>query len=81
MLQELWWETQLVAVDVALEGSNSNESDTGRGSDAGVGESDELILMTDTSGTMGFKGGRWRDIGSNSGRGSYTGRGSGSSVG
>ena len=77
---ELWQETRLAAVDVALEGFDSNEYDDGRGSDVGAGELGKLISITGTSGTIGSKVGRSGDIGSNSGRELYTSKGSGSST-
>ena len=54
---------------------------TWRGSHAGAGELDELISMTSISRSMASKGGRSRDISLNSIRGSYTSRGSSSSIG
>ena len=78
---ELWQETWLAAVDVALEGFDSNEYDDGRGSDVRAGELDELISITGTSRIIGSKGGRLGDIGSNFGRESYTSKGSSSSTG
>ena len=60
---QLHRETQLATVYVASEGSESDGSDAVRGSVTRAGESDELISMTGTSRTMGFKGGRLGDIG------------------
>ena len=62
---KLWRETRLAIVDVVSEGSDSNEFDAGRGSDAGVEELDELISITGTFGTMGSKGGKSEDIAQN----------------
>ena len=77
--QEKRQETRLAAVDVTSEGSDSNKFDARKGSDAEAGESDELMSIPNTFEKMGSKGGRSGNVGSNSGRGLYTGNGLGSS--
>ena len=53
-----------MAIDSASDESDSTEFDTGRGSKVEVRELEELILITDTFGTIGFRRGKSRDIGS-----------------
>ena len=70
---ELRRETRLVAVNVALKVSDSNESNARRGSNTEAGESNELVSIIDTSRIVGSKGVTLGDIGSNFGISSYFG--------